>query len=180
MSPHHGIAREGLPVTAVTRERRRQALRRTSGGLALAWASLLSLGAAAAGQWSATCFSASEIEADQALRYVTRVMVVGDTCRSPVYSRFLQRNGQSVASYRDEMARHFQRGGDSGVGFDRYVTNLANDESRAIGGQNAAVLCSGAESDFLAAADLLGPADLRRLARARAAADQTTYRRCSN
>jgi hypothetical protein len=148
--------------------------------LALAWASLLSLGTAAAGPWNTACFSASEIEADQALRYVTRVMVVGDTCRSPVYTHFIQRNSQPVASYRDEMARHFQRGGDSGVGFDRYVTNLANDESRAIGGQNSAALCAGAESDFLAAADLLGPADLRRLARARAAADQTTYRRCSN
>lgn len=162
-------------MTGITRQ-----ARQAGGGVALLCAVLLSLGAAGAAEWNTACFSASEIEADQALRYVTRVMVVGDTCRSPVYPRFIQRNGQSVASYRDEMARHFKRGGDSGVGFDRYVTGLANDESRAIGGQSSAVLCAGAESDFLAAADLLGPADLHRLARARAAAGEAAYRRCRN
>jgi hypothetical protein len=172
----HGSVASGGAVTGITRGYRRKVRRRARCGTVLLAACLVAVAASEAR--SAACFSAPEIEADQALRYVTRLMVVGDACRSPAYSKFLERNGETVSRYRDEMVRHFQRSGDGGAGFDRYVTALANDEGRAIGGQSAAALCTAAESDMLAAADLLGPGDLRRLARARAAAQQAAYRRC--
>ena len=162
-------------MTGITRGCRVKAGRRARCGAVLLAACFI---AAAGEARSAGCFSPAEIEADQALHYVTRLMVVGDACRSATYSRFLERNSEAVALYRDAMERHFQRSGDGSAGFDRYVTGLANDEGRAIGRQSAAVLCTAAASDMLAAADLLGPGDLRRLARARAAAQQTQYRRC--
>lgn len=141
---------------------------------------LLSLtGAAAAATAPAKCYRGAEIEADQAIKYQTELMVLSDACRAPSYVAFLTRNQNAVIAYQHVMERHFSRTGarDGQAALDRYMTQLANRTSLAYEGRSRAALCSGA-ARFLTAGGKVDGSAFHKIAAARAADRRTAYRAC--
>src|SRR3984885_469315 len=57
------------------------------------------------------CFNASEIEADQAIRYQTELMVVSDTCGVDTYRNFTVHNRDQIVVYQHQLVEHFKRDG---------------------------------------------------------------------
>ena len=82
---------------------------------------IAALGAAMAQQpgWTAEksraakveCYSQSAIEAEQAIRFLTDVMVVSSTCQDTVYAEFRLRNRDAIMAYQKAMIAHFQGAG---------------------------------------------------------------------
>ena len=93
---------------------------------------------------AATCYRADEIEADQAVRFQTQLMVVSDSCGSQSYSEFTHRNASSLAAYQQKMIGYYRRvsgrGADSA--FDRFITSLANQMALSAGKEPVTALCT--------------------------------------
>lgn len=93
---------------------------------------------------AATCYRSDEIEADQAVRFQTQLMVVSDSCGSPSYSEFTHRNASTLAAYQQKMIGYFRRvsgrGADSA--FDRFITALANQMALDAGKETVSSLCT--------------------------------------
>src|SRR5437762_735138 len=53
------------------------------------------------------CYSQSAIEAEQAIRFLTDVMVVSSTCQDTVYAEFRLRNRDPILAYQKAMIAHF-------------------------------------------------------------------------
>ena len=58
---------------------------------------------------AAPCFLPTEIEADQAIRLRTNLLVVSQQCKDPTYSRFIERNGDTLAAYEQLLQERFER-----------------------------------------------------------------------
>ena len=71
--------------------------------IALVLASLAGTGMAA------PCFLPTEIEADQAIRLRTSLLIVSQQCKDPTYSRFIERNGDTLAAYEQLLQERFER-----------------------------------------------------------------------
>lgn len=93
---------------------------------------------------AATCYRVDEIEADQAVRFQTQLMVVSDSCGSPSYTEFTHRNASTLAAYQQKMIGYFRRvsgrGADSA--FDRFITSLANQMALSAGKETVSSLCT--------------------------------------
>jgi hypothetical protein len=120
-----------------------------------------SLGWAAAA--TPQCLHPGEVEADQAIRFQTELMVVSDTCGAQTYTAFARRNREALVDYQHQVIERFRRTGDSHAEarFDSYLTRLANEVSLRVGAQPVAAMCRDA-STFLATADTLAGDQFRR------------------
>lgn len=145
----------------------------------VATAAVLLLGSAA---WAAAatpqCLRGQEIEAEQAIRFQTELMVVSDTCGAQTYTAFARRNRAALVDYQQLIIERFRRAGASHAEarFDSYLTQLANEVSLRVGAQPVATMCRNAES-FLATAESLAGDQFRRYVAEQAAADNSD-RRC--
>ena len=77
------------------------------------------------------CYSAADIEAEQAILFQTNVMVISSACKDTVYGEFRARNSDAIIRYQKAMIEHFRRTGSRNAqsDFDRWNTSLANEIS---------------------------------------------------
>jgi hypothetical protein len=78
------------------------------------------------------CYSAADIEAEQAILFQTDLMVISSACRDTVYGEFRSRNKDVIIRYQNAMIDHFRRTGvrNPKSAFDAWQTTLANEASR--------------------------------------------------
>ncbi|HWE73715.1 MAG TPA: hypothetical protein VG328_11195 [Stellaceae bacterium] len=130
---------------------------------------------------AASCYRSEEIEADQAVRFQTELMVVSDSCRSQSYAEFRNRNASTLAAYQQKMIGYFRRvsgrGADSA--FDRFITSLANQMALSAGKETVSVLCT-RSADLLTKGQTFGKDDFVHYVVQQAAAAKNTYPTCKN
>src|SRR5215510_3155354 len=78
------------------------------------------------------CYSAADIEAEQAILFQTNLMVISSACRDTVYGEFRARNKDAIVRYQNAMIDHFRRTGarNPKSAFDAWQTSLANEAAR--------------------------------------------------
>jgi hypothetical protein len=78
------------------------------------------------------CYSAADIEAEQAILFQTDLMVISSACRDTVYGEFRLRNKDAIIRYQNAMIDHFRRTGarNPKSAYDAWQTSLANQASR--------------------------------------------------
>ena len=105
-----------------------------------------------------SCFDRDAIEAWQAVRYMTQLMVLNDTCHVHVYESFIKRNFTALDAYHRELVAHFRAAGDRHPAdtLDRYITHAANEVSIEDGTMPTADLCAEKTSYFATAESLAG------------------------
>lgn len=137
------------------------------------------LGSAAAANAATQCYRASEIEADQAVRYQTSLMVLSDSCGGNIYTDFIRRNGDLLARYQRQLIAFFSRtkGRHGSDAFDQFMTQLANKTSLDVGARPLASVCGDA-GDFLAQAAKFVADDFKRFIAAQAVARRNDYPNC--
>lgn len=148
------------------------AMKKVVMGAALLAAASLQGAAAADGQ----CYSAADMEAEQAILFQTNVMVISSACRDTVYGEFRARNKDAIIRYQKAMIDHFRRAGSRNAqsDFDRWNTSLANQIALKMTG---AVCQTGAEMEKLASTfDAKG---LHDYAVAQAASAPATHPKCT-
>lgn len=140
--------------------------------LVLAW------GQPAAAAAHRHCYSPGDMEAEQGLLFLTRLMVVSSACHADtVYGAFRLRNRRVIIAYQRTMIGHFRRDGYRRAKrqFDTWNTRLANQISLRQGAMSTAQVCQQAAA-LLKTAGTLGPTGFRRYAAAQAA--HASYPRC--
>jgi hypothetical protein len=131
--------------------------------LAVAWA----MPASAAGRG---CTSARDLEAEQALLFLTNLMVASSAChQNDAYAEFRLRNQYAIIAYQKAMIAHFRRAGyrRPQSAFDQWNTSLANRISLQEGAVPIAQVCQQAAGMFRLASTL-DPAGFHRYAAAQA------------
>jgi hypothetical protein len=125
------------------------------------------------------CFSADEIEAEQAMLFQTELMVVAETCHDQAYVRFLKRNIDPEKQYQHRLVEFFRRHGDKGAerALDSYLTKLANESSLRNGQVPVTTVCQQGAT-LLKTANALGPADFRNYAAEKALLNRKYYKTC--
>jgi hypothetical protein len=152
-----------------------------NGTIGMAMVAGVLLGAAApVGAAISHCFLKPEIEAQEAVRYQEKLMVLSDTCGAEIYRRFTIRNRAAIVRYQDELVEHFRRTGSRHAeqSFDTYITGLANQFSLSAGSEPLTSLCSDAAA-FLAQADKLDHDQFDHLISALAAEPKNAYLLCA-
>lgn len=78
------------------------------------------------------CFSAADIEAEQAILFQTDLMVISSACRDTVYGEFRARNKDAILRYQNAMIEHFRRSGarNPKSAYDTWQTSVANEAAR--------------------------------------------------
>ncbi|MGH7099212.1 MAG: hypothetical protein ACREE4_16350 [Stellaceae bacterium] len=142
--------------------------------LALAW----TLPAAAAGRG---CTSSRDAEAEQAMLFLTNLMVVSSACQqNDTYAEFALRNRRAIIAYQNAMIDHFRRTGfrRPKSEFDRWNTSLANRISLQDGTVPIAQVCQQATA-MLRMAGTLDPAGFHKYALAQAQSAVLRQPRCT-
>ena len=119
------------------------------------------------------CYSPAAIEAEQAIRFMTDLMVVSSTCRDTIYAQFRLRNQTPILAYQKAMIAHFR----STTAFDSWNTSVANAAARKQAGLPSVQVCQQA-AELLKKASALDPSAFRQYAAARAATVGATYPKC--
>jgi len=119
------------------------------------------------------CYTQSAIEAEQAIRFLTDVMIVSTTCQDTIYAEFRLRNRDPILAYQKAMIAHFH----GTPGFDRWNTILANQAAQKHAGQPSTIVCQ-QSAELMKQASALDPPKFRAFAAAQAAAAAPTYPRC--
>ena len=119
------------------------------------------------------CYSQTAIEAEQAIRYITDVMVASSACQNTTYAEFRLRNRDAIVAYQHALISHFR--GESA--FDRWNTALANIAAQKQATVNLGVFCQQAET-LMKQAKALDPAGFRAYAASQAAAAGAQYAKC--
>ena len=129
---------------------------------------------------TATCFQAADIEAEQAIRYQTELMVVSDTCGSDSYRDFTVHNRDAIVYYQKQLMERFRRAGarKPQASLDSFLTQLANEIALATARDRTQAVCGRAEA-MLAEARLLKGEQFRHRMATLAAENVRDYRRCS-
>jgi hypothetical protein len=140
---------------------------------ALCAATMAQQSAAAAQRGRADCYTPSAIEAEQAIRFLTDVMIVSTTCQDTVYAEFRLRNRDPILAYQKAMIAHFH----GAPGFDRWNTVLANEAAQKRAGMPSTVVCQ-QSVDLEKQASTLDPPKFRAFAAAQAAAAGASYPHC--
>ncbi len=122
---------------------------------------------------SGACYSQAAMEADQAIRFVTDVMVVSSACQDTIYGEFRMRNKDPIIAYQKALIAHF-RGASR---FDSWNTALANEASRKQGGMPTVQLCQQA-APLMNQAKSLDPKGFRAYAAAQAVSMSAQYTKC--
>ena len=130
---------------------------------------------------AATCYRVDEIEADQAVRFQTELMVVSDSCGSPSYTEFTHRNASTLAAYQQRLIGYFRRvsGRGADTAFDRFITSLANKMALSAGKETVSALCT-RSADLLSKGHTFGRDDFVHYVAQQAAAAKGTYPTCKN
>ena len=99
---------------------------------ALLAAALLGASLGTASAADRNCYSAADVEAEQAILFQTDLMVISSACRDTVYGEFRSRNKDAIIRYQNAMIEHFRRTGarNPKSAFDAWQTSLANEASR--------------------------------------------------
>ena len=119
------------------------------------------------------CYSPTELEAEQAIKFQTNLMVISSACRDTVYGEFRARNTAAIIRYQKIMICHFRSQG----AFDAWNTSLANEISLRQGAESTAVVCQKA-ADLLKMASTLDAKGLHDYAVAQATSPAETHPRC--
>jgi hypothetical protein len=119
------------------------------------------------------CYSQSAIEAEQAIRYITDVMLASTACQNTTYAEFRLRNRDAIVAYQKAMISHFR--GESA--FDRWNTALANIAAQKQATVNLGVFCQQSET-LMQQAKALDPNAFRAYAAAQANAAAAQYAKC--
>jgi hypothetical protein len=125
------------------------------------------------------CYSAADLEAEQAIVFQTNLMVTNSACRDTVYGEFRARNKDAIIRYQRIMIAHFRREGARNAQgeFDSWNTSLANQLSLQQGAQSTAVICQKAV-DLERMASTLDSKGLHDYAVAQAAGPAETHPKC--
>ena len=119
------------------------------------------------------CYTQSAIEAEQAIRYLTDVMVASSACQNTSYAEFRLRNKDTIIAYQKAMISHFH----GEPAFDRWNTALANYAAQKQAAVNLGAFCQ--QSDALMKhAKALDPAAFRAYAASQATAAGAQYSKC--
>ena len=145
----------------------------------------LALAAAAQPGWAASksagkpqgaCYSPAAIEAEEAIRFLTDLMVVSSACQdigeaTAIYAGFRVRNQDPIRNYQKALIAHHH----GTAGFDRWNTSLANQKAQKEGGNQQ--LCQ-QSAELLQKAKALDPQGYRAWAASEAAGAGDRYARC--
>jgi hypothetical protein len=112
------------------------------------------------------CTAASAVEAEQAIRYLTDLMVASSACRNTIYAEFALRNRVQILRYQKAMISRLHGTG----AFDRWDTSLANQAAQRQAAVPPAQFCQQA-APLLQQAAALDVKGFRAYAVAQAAAD---------
>jgi hypothetical protein len=125
------------------------------------------------------CYSDVDLEAEQAIRFQTNLMVISSACRDTVYGEFRARNTAAIIRYQKIMIAHFRREGARNAqgAFDSWNTSLANEISLKQGVESTAVVCQNA-AELLKRASTLDAKGLHDYAVAQAAGPAETNLKC--
>ena len=107
----------------------------------------------------ADCYTENAIEAEQAIRFLTDVMVISSTCQDTVYAEFRLRNQEPIRAYQKTMITHFH----GNKAFDTWNTSLANQYSQKRAGLPTAQICEQA-AELMKTAKGLDPQTFRQYA----------------
>ena len=126
------------------------------------------------------CYSAADVEAEQAILFQTNVMVVSSACRDPVYGQFRARNSDAIIRYQKAMIDHFRRAGSRNAqsDFDRWNTSLANEIALKQGALPMGQVCQQA-AEMLKLASTLDAKGLHDYAVAKATSVADSHPRCT-
>lgn len=116
-----------------------------------------------AGKRAPAACPATVVEAEQAIRFMTDVMVVSSACQDTVYAEFRLRNQVPIRAYQKTMITHFH----GNKGFDAWNTTLANQASQKHTGLPTAEICQ-KDAALLKTAQGLDPEGFHRYAVAQA------------
>ncbi|HEX3953839.1 MAG TPA: hypothetical protein VHW90_09730 [Stellaceae bacterium] len=120
------------------------------------------------------CYSPTAIEAEEAIRFLTDVMVVSSVCQDTIYAQFRLRNQDAIRNYQKLMIAHFH----GAPGFDRWNTSLANLAAQKQAGMPSAQLCT-QSAPLLKQASTLDAKNFKAFAAAQATAAAAHYAKCS-
>jgi hypothetical protein len=152
---------------------RRVALLGTALGLA-------AIAATAVAAPKSECFSNADLEAEMAVRFQARLMVLSDICRDTTYGSFTQRTREAIMAYQRQMIDHFKRAGEhrADITFENYMTRIANQESIASGQLSTGEICQ-ASNPLIITANSLGTAkEFRAYATTQANEKRASYVAC--
>ena len=119
------------------------------------------------------CYSPAAIEAEQAIRFMTDLMVVSSTCRDTIYAQFRLRNRDPIVSYQKAMIAHFH----STTAFDSWNTSVANAAASKRAGLPSTKVCE-QSAPLLKTATALDATAFRKYAATQAATVGATYPKC--
>jgi hypothetical protein len=122
---------------------------------------------------SSNCYSPSAIEAEEAIRYVTDLMVVSSACRDTTYAAFKLRNRDQIVNYQKALITHFH----GNAAFDKWNTSLANIAAQKQAGLTTAQVCQ-QQATMLKQASLQDAKAFRAFALQQAAASGARYQKC--
>ena len=128
---------------------------------------------------AAPCYKPADIEADQALRYETELMVLSDTCLVTNYRDFTVRNRDTIVQYEKQLMDHFRRAGEKSpvASLDKFMTEIANELSMRSGEEQRPVVCA-RSATFLADAAKLDGTEFRDHAAELAIEHKSAYSVC--
>ncbi len=122
---------------------------------------------------ASACYSPAAIEAEEAIRFVTELMVASTACRDQTYGYFQQRNKDAIIGYQKALITHFH----GNAAFDRWNTTLANESSMKQAGKTTTQVCQGA-SEMMKQAAAFDVKGFRAFAAASAANAGPRYTKC--
>jgi hypothetical protein len=126
------------------------------------------------------CYSAADIEAEQAILLQTNMMVLSSACKDTVYGEFRARNKDAIIRYQKAMIDHFRRAGSRNAqsDFDRWNTSLANELALKEGALPMAQVCQQA-AEMMKLASTLDAKGLHDYAVAKATSASDSHPRCT-
>ena len=126
------------------------------------------------------CYSAADVEAEQAILFQTNLMVISSACKDTVYGEFRARNKDAIIRYQKAMIDHFRRAGSRNAQseFDRWNTSLANEIALKQGALPMAQVCQQA-GEMLKLAGTLDEKGLHDYAVTHATTVADSHPRCS-
>lgn len=127
----------------------------------------------AKGKSSTVCYTPTAVEAEQAIRFMTDVMVASSACQNTTYAEFRLRNRDPIIAYQKALIAHFH----GNAGFDRWNTTLANEAAQKEGAITTTQFCEQAKPIFQQASTL-DPPGFRAYAASQAAAMRAQYTVC--
>ncbi|HTS91017.1 MAG TPA: hypothetical protein VMG55_03375 [Stellaceae bacterium] len=144
-------------------------------GAVVSMVAMATLAAAAARD----CYSNADLEAELAIQFQAKLMVLSDVCRDTTYGLFTQRNKDAIIKYQKQLIDHFRRQGKgrADVEFENYMTHLANEEALASGQRTMAENCQTSALIPLANS-FLTSSDMRAYFASQATANRAQYVAC--